>query len=880
MSSTVTSPQKKADASRPAGGRLFLIDASAYIHRAYHALPPLKNSTGEPVGALYGFIRMLLGLIRREKPEYLAVCFDAPGPTLRHQAYAEYKATRKETDGDLKSQLKLARPLIEAMGLASYELPGYEADDLMATLAELCPEKGGEAVLVTTDKDAMQLVRAGVRILHEGKYEFFNEEKVVEKYGVRPDQIVDYLTILGDASDNVKGVAGIGAVGAAKLLQKFGTLAKAIEAAKAGDPAVAPKAAQALRDGEEQALASRKLIVLDRKAPIDCSIDKLRLKEFEAEKLIPLLKRFEFHSLIKDIFPDRSGAAAPVPEPIKVRPAIGISAFLKTAAKTDRVAVGLCRMPQSELFAAQGADCSIALALPNGQAAWFECADIEANRQALTKLFDSKIEKVGHELKPVFTHLRRFGVSVSGPVFDTMLASFCVNPGNGSYKFEGVEGEDARTTALRCLAGIWAETDRLKAALKEAGLVELYDGLEQPLTNILSKMEAEGVLVDKGYLLELQKEFEKKIEELKKEIDVLAGRSININSPKQLAQLLFEELRLPVIHKTPKGDPSTGEETLRALMDQHPVPARIIDFREVSKLKSTYVDGLLARIDAGTGRVHTTFNQAGAATGRLSSIDPNLQNIPIRSPMGQRIRRAFIARPGWVLLSADYSQIDLRVLAHLSEDPALVKAFRENKDIHLLTASEVFGIKPDQIDPEMRRRAKAVNFGIVYGQTPHGLSQELKIPFAQAKEYITKYFERYAGVAAWSKKTLDEARANQHVRTMLGRRRLLPDIMAKNTAVRQFTERVAVNTPIQGTSADIIKQAMVNIDRKLGKWKAIPLLQVHDELVFECPAAEAEKFGPWAAREMENAVKLKVPLVVDVKIGPNWQDMKKSARKP
>ena len=878
--------------------RLYLVDAHAYLHRAYHALPPLKNSKGEPVGALFGFARMLLSLEKRVKPEFIAVCFDAPGPTFRHKAFKDYKGTRKEIDEDLKVQLGMAREMVESMGLRCFEASGYEADDLMATLARKGEKEGLSVVLVTGDKDALQLVGGKITVWNEAKGEMLDSAKVAEKFKVQPALVADYLALIGDSTDNVPGVPGVGPVGAVKLLSRFGNLEGVIKAAAKGDPDIPAKTQTAIREGEEQLRLSRKLVELDEAVPLKAKLEECSTVTFDPARAATVFKRFEFSSLVREVAPPGApaeDAAAPaaetavrvenLPEPMALK------AWLKAAASAEHVALA---------WRSAGAGASsgelplgeskwiLAMSLLDGRAAVVASDELGANRAALSNLLaDPETVKIGHDLKELMKALAESSLPVKTPRFDTMLAAYCLNPTRPRFDFDSVYPELVRTVepieeepraaCLREAIRVWKLAEVAKPKLKKDGVLKLYEDLELPLLDVLADMEVEGIGLDRDYLERLRVEFAQGIESIEKELSKLAGGELNLNSTKQLRKLLFDDLKLPVIHKTPKGEPSTDEETLVALSQQHPLPAKIIDFRELSKLKSTYIDGLLAKITR-AGRVHTHFDQTGAATGRLSSLDPNLQNIPIRTPLGQKIRRAFVPRPGAVFVSADYSQIDLRVLAHISEDEALCEAFRSGEDVHTKTACEIFEVKPDKVDKEMRRRAKAVNFGIVYGQTAHGLSQGLGIPYGAAREYIEKYFARYSGVKKWIERNLDQARADGFVRTILGRVRYLPDLAAKNTAVRQFNERAAANTPIQGSSADIIKQAMVNIHRKMLErakpWRSKTLLQVHDELLFECPKAEAEEFGRWARKEMETAVKLKVPLIVDLKVGENWQDMK------
>ncbi len=860
------------------------MDAHAFLHRAYHALPPLTNSKGEPVGALYGFARMLLQLVKKEKPEGVAVCFDTPGPTFRHGLHKEYKATRKEIDGDLISQLKLSREMAEAMGFRCVELPGFEADDVMATLARRCAKEGKDAVLVTGDKDALQLVGSGIRVFNVSKNIWMDAPQIEEKLGVPPAAVVDYLSLVGDASDNVPGVRGIGPVGAAKLLKQFGSVKGAIKAAKAGDASITPKTAKALVDGEKDALAALELIRLADDIPLAEKVSDCGLPQPEKAKLREVLGRLEFTSLIEEILPgaaegltkaaghgakDRAPSSVAAQRPVLTIKEVSLEPFLKELSKAKAVTVTAIPSEGGDLL-----DRSLAyvcFGLPDQRAALVDATALKAHRAALAAILSGPALKVGYHLKETRKALDLLDLPLSGPVFDTMLAAYCLDPKDSVV---GLEGEDWKAR-LSARAGKALGHEALKVGLEGSGVWELFDGMETPLSEVLREMEARGIAIDAGYLRKLSKEFEGDIAVLKAKLDEMAGAPINVNSPKQLGELLFDKLGLPVIHKTAKGGRSTDEEALKVLAALNPIPAKVLDYRELTKLKSTYIDGLLGCMDPAASRVHTHFDQTGTTTGRLSSVDPNLQNIPIRSASGQRIRRAFVASKGCVLLSADYSQIDLRVLAHMSQDAVLMGSFVRNEDIHLRTACEMFKLEPKDVDKELRRRAKAINFGIVYGQTAHGLSVELGIPYKEAADYIKSYLGRYQGVQAWIENNLEAARRDGFVRTFAGRLRHLPDLAAKNAAVRQFAERAARNTPIQGGSADIIKLAMLRVQEGLAAKGAAAkmLLQIHDELVFDVPKGELKSFAPWVRGVMETAVKLSVPLVVDVKAGANWQDM-------
>ena len=859
--------------------RLYLFDAHAYLHRAYHALPPLTSSKGEPVGALYGFARTIIQILKRDKPDGLAVCFDTPGPTFRHKAYDKYKATRKEIDPDLIAQLKRAKPLAEAMGLKCVEKVGFEADDIMATMARGAVKHGWDAVLVTGDKDILQLVSPGIRVFNASKNIWMDPPQVEEKFGIPPASVRDYLAIVGDSSDNVPGLKGVGPVGAVKLIKAYGSLKGAIAAAKKGDKALTPKLMQALMDGEETADLALSLIALDEKVPLDAKIEDCRVGEPDSEKLIKDLAPFEFRSLARDLGakPEHVAAAAaaePIAPAAPGAPPAAVKVELKAIAKdlTKAKNIVVSAVPdaagEGELLTTSRV--RVALGLEDGRIAVLDEAG--AGEKTVHAALAGSALKCGWDLKKSRAALDAVGLELAGPDFDARIAAYCIDPAS----IKDPKAADAGDAALaRAAASLGRESQIAK--MKETKVWALFSKVEMPLSDVLRAMERAGILVDEKYLKELSKEFLASLKELQKEIDKLAGAPLNPHSPKQIGEILYDKLALPVLHKTAKGGRSTDEESLHALAAQHALPGKILEYREIAKLESTYVRGLLERLDPKTRRVHTTFDQAGALTGRLSSLDPNLQNIPVRTEAGRRIRRAFVAPKGRVLVSADYSQIDLRVLAHESGDEALTASFKNGEDIHLRTAAEIFHVPAETITTDQRRAAKTINFGIVYGQTAFGLANQLGIPNAEAAEYIKKYLQRYPGVSEWVERNLEKAKAEGCARTLLGRVRWLPDLNAKNAAVRQFTERAARNTPIQGGSADIIKLAMLEIAKDLAKSKrgATMLLQVHDELVFEVDEDEVAPFAAWVRGVMEGAVKLRIPLVVDVKAGPNWQDMEK-----
>ena len=843
--------------------KIYLIDAHGFLHRAYHALPKLSSSSGEEVGALYGFARMLLRLVEEKAPAYAVVCFDSPGKTRRHTEYADYKAHRKPTEDALVSQLALAPELAAGLGLRTAARSGVEADDLIASLCIKARQHKLDVVIVSTDKDLHQLLAdPHVAVWPGGKEPLRRAEYVKEKFGVDAVQLADYLAILGDSSDNIPGIDGVGAKTAAQLLNTFGSLEKIMAAAQENAQGMTPAVAAKIRAGKESALLSRQLVELETDLDPGFGIEDCHPAE-PGEKAAELFKKFEFRDLL------RFSSAAKNAEPAK--PVSDWGAALAAAADSP------------EIFLDADGDL-LALGLPGGTCAVTPSSLSASDRAALEKIVqNSAVRKIAHDLKNA---LRCAGIKLekNAPLncFDTMLACYCLNPSRPSYNFEAMALEycskaSSHSTPQEKLSGrhslIWELKDALSAQLEEKKLHELFYGMELPLLPVLIGMENTGVAVNSAALEELGRELSATLEHLQGGIDDAAGWPVNANSPKQIGELLFEKLNLPHARKTKTGY-STDEETLSGLSGAHPVVEKILAYREAAKLKTTYVDGLLQLISPATGRVHTSFHQNGTATGRLSSSRPNVQNIPVRTEQGKRVRRAFTAREGWTLISADYSQIDLRVLAHESGDKALCEAFNTGQDVHTRTACEVFGVMPVGVTTDMRRAAKAINFSIVYGQTGMRLAQNLGITRQAAQKYIDHYFENYSGVKAWIEQTIASAKSQASVRTLTGRIRYLPEITSSNGAVAAGAQRAAVNTVIQGGSADIIKKAMLDADKLLKTERAELVMQVHDELVFEVPQEDAARLAPLLRGAMENAQQLRVPLVADLKTGLNWQDMK------
>lgn len=895
--------------------RLLLIDAHGYLHRAYHALPPLCTSKGEPINAILGFARMLLKLLREQKPDFVGVCFDAPGKTFRHEIFTDYKATRKETDLELKSQFPLSRELVDAMGLEKFELPGYEADDLIATAALRAAAQNMEVIIVSGDKDILQLVSPQIKVFNESKKILFDAEEVIRKWGVRPEKIVELFTLIGDSADNVPGVPGIGEKTASKLLQQYGSLDKILTL----PDGLSEKIKISIDRNRGQIAQSKDLITLNSAAPIQVDWERCKVALAFPPELEVFCQRLEFYSLLAEVAQPKDIAKS----------SLGTVALENKAYETILSFADLDRLIQ-KLRAAGRFAVDVETTGLNIQKShlvgisfsWAKdnAAYVPLGHRALGALpqldVDSVIKKikpiledfnyavVGHNLKFDYSILAQAGVRMRNMAFDTLIASYCLDPSKNSHKLKDLAAEilGARMTRFNELFSGKNEhnmedveieraapyacadadftlqlADHFGDLLHSREIEKLFTDLEMPLVPILAEMEMAGILVDRPYLNQVNQEFTAQLQSIEKKAHALSGQEFNLNSPKQLAFILFEKLKLPARKKTKTGF-STNEEVLRSLADAHELPRVLISHREISKLKSTYVENLLAVAGEKDARVHTSLNQAVAATGRLSSTDPNLQNIPIRTEQGRMIRKAFVSGPGNVFLSADYSQIDLRALAHLSGDPALSRAFLNGEDIHLSTAAEVNHVTPSLVTQEMRRRAKAVNFGIVYGQQAYGLAQSLGIGMAEAQEMIDTYFLKYSGVRDWMEQTVLDAKKNGYVKTLMGRIRYLPEINAKNNALRSFAERTAINTPVQGTSADIIKAAMINLDQKLKEQRFSGmkmLLQVHDDLLFELPEPELDPAARLVKREMENAVKLTVPILIDLKWGKNWKEMDK-----
>ena len=891
-----STPHKKQ--IMPFSKEFFIIDAHGFLHRNYHALPKLRTSKGEEAGALYGFVNWLVRFLKDKKPRYAAVCFDSKGPTFRHELYADYKANRPKADEELVSQLKIARDLVSAMGLKTTALPGAEADDLMATLAVLGKKSGKEVVIVTSDKDIFQAAGGGVKIWSGAAKEGYkSDEACLAKFNVPCAYMRDYLAIVGDSSDNVPGAEGIGPKTAAELINKFGHVEAVYKAAEAGDPSIKPGVIKKLLAAKESVLLSQKLVALKDDLPLGLGIEDFSVNPPLPQELEIFARRFEFKNLIA--FLDSFKKAEPVARP--QTPVQGelfdFSDEEKPAADPEAVKTDeeykfasfeevLKRaLISKELFVYAEED-ALVLASSGQCAAFADALNLGPEREdALFNLFDDdSILKIGHDVKYTFRVLGyepKAGKFLN--CFDGALAKYCLDP-SGEFSLLGcitvnlgvmlAVGAGLKERMAFYAQNIWALKEKLETLLKEKDAFKVYAETEIPLMSVLLNMENNGIMVNTAWLKTLSILLDKEMQSWQKEINQTAGYDVNINSTKQLGVLLFEQLGLPSARKTKTGY-STDEESLETLKKIHPIAEQILKYRESAKLKSTYVDTLLNLAGPETHRVHTNFNQTGTVTGRLSSFSPNLQNIPVRSEKGRLIRQAFVAPEGKVLLSVDYSQIDLRVLAHESGDEALINAFKAAADIHRQTAAEVFNVKPEDVTKEMRSGAKAINFGIVYGQGPLALSQSLGISMSEAKNYIEAYFKRYATVKSWINETAERARKSGYVKTLFGHVRYIPEFEASSSRLTSFANRAAVNTVVQGGSSDIIKKAMTDIFAAPEAEGRLLLLQVHDELIFEVPEGRIKETARWVKEKMENAVKLRVPLLAEAKAGRNWNEMGK-----
>ncbi|HTV66225.1 MAG TPA: DNA polymerase I [Bryocella sp.] len=933
-SATVSSAAKPANAvkapvavpAEPAGskGRIYLIDAMSFIFRAYHAMArqrPMSTKTGIPTSATYVFVNMLRKLRADFAPQYLAAVFDVGAKTFRDEQaaaiestrrfdsktqtfvdkpYEGYKANRSAMPDDLAQQVPYIRRALEAYRIPILEAPGFEADDVIGTLAHKAASTGYSVFVVSSDKDMMQLVGDRICVLNPPKDNLIcDAAKVEEILGVPPDKVVDVMALRGDSIDNVPGAPGIGDKGSVELIQRFGSVESALDHAAEVERKTYR---ESLQNNRKAILISKQLVTIDKNVAVDFAPETMRAQEPDATAARTLFTELEFSTLVQDFLSEsielgetdyRDAKTADDVQAIisaakkkgailavaiqSLSPAKAPAPEVEESEEENSDQLSLGAVPQ---LSSRPASCQVAISVGEGKALSLALDDGNAAAPLVQALADASIAKSVHDSKSAMHAFRDQQIELAGVEHDPLLYAYLLDPTYSTYELQAVAFRKFNLKLGPSIAEAADVTLRLAHKLSEevdrASLRKVYDEIDLPLVAVLARMEDAGVKLDCDALADMSHQLENNIDAKAREIYDKAGVEFNINSPKQLGEVLFNKLNLPKPMKYGKGKTiSTAVDVLEGLAAEHEVPRMVLDYRQLSKLKSTYVDALPALLNSCTKRLHTTFNMAGSATGRLSSINPNLQNIPIRTELGREIRAAFVAEPGHVLLKADYSQIELRLLAHFSGDKLLIDAYRTGQDIHTLTASQVFGVPPLMVNAEHRRRAKAVNFGIVYGLSAFGLSQQIGIDTKEAKRFIEAYFEKYSGVREFIDRTLEQARRDQKVSTLFGRVRPIPDIHSKNFNLRGFAERTAVNTPLQGTAADLIKIAMIRIDAELRdrQLKSRMLLQVHDELVFEVPEPEIDTMRKLVTQHMEQVHELKVPLKVDVGIGPNWRDL-------
>ncbi|MGB2661386.1 MAG: DNA polymerase I [Candidatus Omnitrophota bacterium] len=797
---------------------IYLIDANSLCYRAYYAIRELSTSKGVPTNAIYGVINMLRKLIREYEPKMMTFVFDMKGPTTRHEKYEEYKIHRKPMPDDLSGQMQSIKEFIAAFNIPVFQLEGYEADDIIATLAEKAKKRGLKVTIVTGDKDALQLVDKTIKVLspHTTSDKLYDTKGVRAKYGVEPDHMIELMALMGDASDNIPGVKGVGQVTAQKLISKYGSVENIYKNLDEVEPESLRKK---LKENKKMAELSRELVELDRNVPVKLDIKDARVDDPDWDKLAELCREFEFNKLLKEVM---LKGEEPAKEP---------------AAEKAQTVKNIIEVDES-----------------------------------------GKTTRVGFDVKDSLGALRESGSEAGKDFFDIMIADYLLDPAQSRHDLA-----DVAMRRLECSISPGEESDvilklynTLKPLLEEKKLTPLFQDVEMPLVKVIADMEKEGVGIDVPCLKELSRQMEKKLADVTEKIYRLSGEEFNINSPKQLQVILFDKLGLPKVKKTKTGA-STDESVLRKLAQGHELPGLLLEYRTMNKLKTGYYDSILELVDRKTGKLHAKFNQAVTATGRLSSSEPNLQNIPIKTAMGKEIRKAFVpGEKGMLLLAVDYSQIELRVLAHLSGDKELIEAFKKEEDVHKVTASKIFGCKMDEVTDDMRRAAKTVNFGIIYGMGPFRLAKDLEISLGDAQAFIGSYFDQYSGVKTFIDKTIDGARKKGYVTTLLNRRRYIPEITSSNERMKGFAERVAVNTPVQGSAADLIKLAMIACHDKLKDEGAKMIIQVHDELVFKVPKEKLKDAARKVKELMEGVIELKVPLKVDLEAGANWLDMEEA----
>jgi len=911
--------------------RLYILDSHGQLYASYYAISGLTSPTGEPTGATFGFVGTLLKVLREEQPDYLVACFDLPGPTHRHEAYAEYKAQRRPVPEDLPIQVKRVHEILRLLGVPAVESPGYEADDCIAAVVRWARAKNVEVVICSRDKDLEQLVGPGVEMLDTRSFEHLDADAIEAKRGVRPEQMVDVLALMGDSTDNIPGVPGVGPKTATKLIAEYGDLENLLAHADE----IKGKMGDRLRKHADDARRSRNLVVLEDDVPLDLDLAACRTPtDYDTDALVSVFRQLGFNRYIEEFDLEGTGTGGEI-EIHVVETAAALSDLAERLAGQDAFAFDTettSANPREALLVGLSIAWSdregyyVPIRGPEAE----RCLPLETVRAALGPVLAGQRGGsgdpprhsehpagqdrpghgtgarvlVGQNVKYDLLVCRRAGIDLAEPHFDTMVAAYLSNPGRRQYgldalaldyfghkmiplsdllgpkkderRMDEVPIDQVAEYAVEDAVVTWRLKERLEAELAEKGLSDLARDVEMPLVPVLAEMEATGIAIDREVLEAIAEDLGSRLEALQKAIYSEAGHAFAINSPQQLAEVLFEELGLAPLKKTAKGrQPSTDASVLAELARRHPLPRLVLEYRSLAKLKGTYVDALPALVDPADGRVHTSFNQTATATGRLSSSEPNLQNIPIRTDEGRQIRRAFVpGQAGWVLLAADYSQIELRMLAHFSEDPALVRAFAEGRDIHAFVAAQVYGVGEDEVTSEMRRVAKIVNFSLIYGKTAYGLSRDLDIGVGEAEQFIDDYFARYSAVRDFTAEVLDAAERDGYVTTILGRRRAIEGIGKKDLKRLNFPERTAINTVIQGSAADLIKVAMNRIWRRLrreGRPSRL-LLQIHDELIFETPEDALAEERAWITDEMTSAMDLKVPLTVHVATGTNWME--------
>ena len=880
-----------------------IIDGSSLLHRAFYALPLLTTKDGIYTNGVYGFLTMLYRIQDSHKPDYICVALDKKGPTFRHKEYEEYKSNRQSAPSELAQQFPIIREVLDTMNITYLELDDYEADDIAGTLAKEGEEEGLEVILVTGDKDYLQLASDQVQVLLTRRgiteMETFDRAKIVEEYGIEPEQFIDLKGLMGDSSDNIPGVPGIGEKTGLKLVKEFGNIDKVYENL---DKVRGKRLKENLIEYKNTAYLSRKLSEIIRNVPLDVELEDLRMKDPDWEKLVSLYEEFEFKSLLNRIPAEYSNREDDIEIEYKSEVIEGdYQAIVDKIQDEKKFAFKFLTETGNYIE-----DDILAIGIKAGDSPVYYI-DLQEDLDKFVDQFksafeDEEIEKIGYQLKADIAILFRLGIQINNYTFDAIIGQYLIDPSQSNYSinnlseeylnFYGIDEEELlgkgrnkksfkelkeedRVDYLSFIIGsLYKLEGKMKKLIKKDNMEELFYQVELPLIEVLASMEYTGFKIDRKELERLGEEYNKEINSLTEEIHQMAGMEFNLNSPKQMGEVLFEKLGLPVIKRTKTGY-STNMEVLEKLKPQHPVIEKILRYRQIVKLKSTYIDGYINLINEKTKRIHSRFNQTITTTGRISSTEPNLQNIPIRTEDGRKIRKAFIAqKPDYTLVDADYSQIELRVLAHISQDEKMIAAFKNNEDIHTKTASEVFHVPMEEVDGRLRDNAKAVNFGIVYGISDYGLSRDLDIPRKEAREYIDKYLENYKQVKEFMTRTVENGKEKGYVETLLHRRRYVPELKARNFNVRSFGERIAMNTPIQGSAADIIKIAMVRVYKELKKrgLKSRLLLQVHDELIIETHKSEIDEIQLMLKEIMEDAIRLDVPLKVDIQIGDSWYD--------